>query len=48
MIREAIDIVVSGHSLTREQATEVMQEIMEGEATPAQLGAFLTALPPQG
>lgn len=44
MIREAIDIVVSGHSLTREQATEVMQEIMEGEATPAQLGSFLTAL----
>ena len=44
MIREAIDIVVTGHSLTREQATEVMQEIMEGEATPAQLGAFLTAL----
>ena len=44
MIREAIDIVVSGHSLTREQATEVMQEIMEGEATPAQLGAFLTGL----
>lgn len=44
MIREAIDIVVSGHSLTREQASEVMQEIMEDEATPAQLGAFLTAL----
>ena len=44
MIREAIDIVVSGHSLNSEQATEVMQEIMEGEATPAQLGAFLTAL----
>ena len=44
MIREAIDIVVSGHSLTREQATEVMQEIMEGESTPAQLGAFLTGL----
>ena len=44
MIREAIDIVVSGHSLNREQATEVMQEIMEGEATPAQLGAFLTGL----
>ena len=44
MIREAIDIVVSGHSLTREQASEVMQEIMEDETTPAQLGAFLTAL----
>ncbi len=44
MIREAIDIVVSGHSLNRGQATDVMQEIMEGEATPAQLGAFLTGL----
>ena len=44
MIREAIDLVVSGHSLNREQAAEVMQEIMEGEATPAQLGAFLTGL----
>ena len=44
MIREAIDIVVAGHSLNRQQATEVMQEIMEGEATPAQLGAFLTGL----
>ncbi len=44
MIREAIDLVVSGHSLTREQASEIMQEVMEGEATPAQLGAFLTAL----
>ena len=44
MIREAIDLVVAGQSLDTEQATAVMQEIMEGEATPAQLGAFLTAL----
>ena len=44
MIREAIDLVVAGKSLSSEQATAVMQEIMEGEATPAQLGAFLTAL----
>lgn len=44
MIREAIDLVVAGQSLDTAQATAVMREIMEGEATPAQLGAFLTAL----
>ena len=48
MIREAIDLVVNGQSLSTEQATVVMQEIMEGEATPAQLGAFLTALSLKG
>ena len=44
MIREAIDAVAAGRSLTMEEAAAVMREIMEGEATPAQLGAFLTAL----
>ena len=44
MIRESINTVVSGQSLTMEEASSVMREIMEGEATPAQLGAFLTAL----
>ncbi|GAJ08852.1 unnamed protein product, partial [marine sediment metagenome] len=44
MIREAIAAVVSGHSLTMEEAASVMEEIMEGEVTPAQLGAFVTAL----
>ena len=44
MIREAIEAVVSGGSLSMDDATTVMREIMEGEATPAQLGAFLTAL----
>ncbi|PKB63955.1 MAG: anthranilate phosphoribosyltransferase [SAR202 cluster bacterium Io17-Chloro-G2] len=44
MIREAIDKVVSGRCLDMQEATSVMGEIMEGEATPAQLGAFLTAL----
>ncbi len=44
MIREAIDILVSGNSLTMEQAAEVMNEIMNGEATPAQFGSFVTAL----
>lgn len=44
MIREAISALVSGRSLSREEAATVMREIMEGQATPAQLGAFLTAL----
>ncbi len=43
-IREAIDIVVGGRSLGVEEAASVMRQIMEGEATPAQLGAFLTAV----
>ena len=44
MIREAIAAAVAGQSLSREDAITVMREIMAGEATPAQLGAFLTAL----
>ena len=43
-IREAISAVVGGHSLTMEQSSHVMRQIMGGEATPAQLGAFLTGL----
>jgi anthranilate phosphoribosyltransferase len=45
MIREAIDAIVNqGRSLSEQEASAVMGEIMEGEATPAQLGAFLVAL----
>ncbi|KPK47838.1 MAG: anthranilate phosphoribosyltransferase [Dehalococcoidia bacterium SM23_28_2] len=45
MIREAIDAIVNqGRSLSEEEAAAVMEEIMSGEATPAQLGAFLVAL----
>lgn len=44
MIKEAINLLVSGQSLTEEQASAVMEEIMDGEATPAQFGAFVTAL----
>ena len=43
-IREAIDIVVSGDSLSMDAAASVMRQIMSGEATQAQLGSFLTAL----
>ena len=44
MIREAIEVVVSGDSLSMEAAAQAMNEIMSGEATPAQFGAFVTAL----
>jgi len=44
MIKEAISTLVSGRSLTTEEAASVMEEIMNGEATPAQFGAFVTAL----
>lgn len=43
-IREAIDIVVSGRSLSMEEAAAVMRQTMQGEVTPAQLAALLTGL----
>jgi len=48
MIKEAIAALVSGRSLTAEDAAQVMEEIMQGEATPAQFGAFVTALRMKG
>jgi len=44
MIKEAIQTLVSGGSLSQDEAAEVMEEIMEGEVTPAQFGALVTAL----
>ena len=48
MIREAISTLVEGRSLTFEQASGAMEEIMGGGATPGQIGAFLTALRVKG
>ena len=48
MIREAIDIIASGHSLSMEDASTVMREIMEGEASHGQMGALFTALHVKG
>jgi anthranilate phosphoribosyltransferase len=48
MIKEAIGSLVSGNSLTMEEASSVMEEIMDGTATQAQLGAFLVALKIKG
>ena len=48
MIKEAIQTLVSGRSLTMEEAASVMEEIMENKITPAQFGAFITALRVKG
>ncbi|NOX20301.1 MAG: anthranilate phosphoribosyltransferase [Nitrospirae bacterium] len=44
MIKEAINILVQGINLSEDEMVECMNEIMEGKATDAQIGAFLTAL----
>jgi anthranilate phosphoribosyltransferase len=46
--REALVIVASGRTLTREEAHRAMASVMAGEATPAQLGALLAALHVRG
>ena len=43
-IKEALAHAVSGQHLTSEQMESVMQQIMTGQATDAQIGAFLTAM----
>ena len=40
MIREAIAELVTGQSLSMDDAATVTREIMEGEATPSQLGGL--------
>jgi anthranilate phosphoribosyltransferase len=47
-IKQAIQIVVEGTDLEQDQAADAMREIMTGEATPAQFGAFLTGLRMKG
>jgi anthranilate phosphoribosyltransferase len=48
MIRETIAKVVDGGDLSRKEAERVMNEIMEGKATPNQISAFITALRMKG
>jgi anthranilate phosphoribosyltransferase len=48
MIKEAIALLVKKNDLTSEMMTEVMDEIMSGEATDAQKASFLTALAMKG
>ncbi|HEX2044076.1 MAG TPA: anthranilate phosphoribosyltransferase [Gaiellaceae bacterium] len=44
MIQSALARLLDGRDLTRAEAREVMEEVMRGEATPAQIGGFLVAL----
>jgi anthranilate phosphoribosyltransferase len=44
MIREAIKMLIDNLSLSEAEMAECMKEIMEGKATDAQIGAFLTGL----
>ena len=48
MIQDATETLVNGQSLTADQAAAAMDEIMSGRATPAQFGAFVTALRMKG
>jgi anthranilate phosphoribosyltransferase len=44
MIMAAIGKLVEQQSLTEDEAAQAMRQIMEGDATPAQIAAFLIAL----
>jgi anthranilate phosphoribosyltransferase len=44
MIKEAIQILVEGKNLSEEEMTGSMRDIMEGQASDAQIASFLTAL----
>jgi anthranilate phosphoribosyltransferase len=48
MIKEAISKIVERIHLTQEEAEAVMREIMEGQATPAQIASYVTALRMKG
>ena len=48
MIAESIARVADGHDLSREEAFSVMNEVMEGAATPAQIGGLLVGLRAKG
>ena len=44
MIQSALARLLDGRDLTRSEARAAMDQIMSGEATGAQIGAFLVAL----
>jgi anthranilate phosphoribosyltransferase len=48
MIKEAITRLVEGENLSQEHSASVMNEIMNNEATEAQIGSFVTALRMKG
>jgi anthranilate phosphoribosyltransferase len=48
MIKEAIALLVEGHNLSEAMMVDVFDQIMGGEATPAQIAAFVVALRMKG
>lgn len=48
MIKEAVSLVVRGQDLSAEDMALVMDEVMSGQATAAQIGGLLTALRMKG
>jgi anthranilate phosphoribosyltransferase len=48
MLRRFISRIVEGENLTENEAYQAMATLMEGEATTAQIGAFLTGLRMKG
>ena len=47
-IQQALKVVVEKQDLTQQQMSDVMQYIMTGGATPAQVAGFLVALQMNG
>ena len=47
-IQQALASIVEGNDLTREQSSEILNIIMTGEATDAQIGGFLSAMRVKG
>ncbi|MCK4739047.1 MAG: anthranilate phosphoribosyltransferase [Deltaproteobacteria bacterium] len=48
MIQEALKKIIEKENLSELEMVGVMEEVMTGEATPAQIGAFITALRMKG
>jgi anthranilate phosphoribosyltransferase len=44
VIQQALQQLLDGRDLSREEARGVMEQVMRGDATPAQIGGFLVAL----
>lgn len=48
IIQQAIQAVIDGRDLSREEMTDVMRQIMTGDANDAQIGGFLVGLRAKG
>jgi anthranilate phosphoribosyltransferase len=44
MIQQAIKNLIAGETLSREQSYQTLTDVLRGDATPAQIGALITAL----